>query len=1181
MQIQKLTQELAFAKSEMARLERTGQTAQDEKAELQHAAETSLKEKELALSNEARKRGQLEAQVKDLQRELQGTNAQLEKLARSREEETRSMAEQHQETYTAARQESLLLEQKLEDALKELEGSKRENDELFRSLEKAKHEGRTLEEEFKHLAEENTKLKETGKKLEEDLASFKSVNFECSLRLKQMDEEKKRADEQSKRAEKEKDELVEKFNGYGEQLQKSNAEALETLMAKQKTKRGKLQKKIVELKGVIGKLEDDLSQHKKMLADVKASYEGTITGLHEDMKRVKEEWEHKVYEQDLECQRKVAEEQSKHALQISQLQEEYQQMLDSKLAEIQADAQSQINKTKSNHIEMKTLFESKMQSIEKAYVPAAKHEETLEEERRRAKEELDRQLAAAREGYEKELSARLLAADGAKAREVEQLSQDYKQNIATLEEGLAKAKKTAEEMEDRAEKIGEEKEAAEEAYQQLEKEKKRLAEQVEVLGDRNEELEKENESAKSGKRETESAIKASKENAAVLLEKFEKANAAALKAGGECEALRQKLSEITEERNTEARKTKGLQSEKEALQDSVRRLEEDKRQLSSKLQQQIEEFTNESHNLHSTRMQMRQKESDKLEKEIRDHVATKNELAQAESKVRQQEEELSQLTAKLDETEKQVGQLEEELNTAKGQAYELETKNQLFEQELHSVGQQCRRLGETHSGMKSNIQKTVLDYVFGLKEAVQLLKGKLVGSIATVQKDLIQRLERAVLIQRKLEVTREKEMTASLQKEKEAIKAELQKTIESKESEYMEESLHVNNKYEVMIKEKNAEIKQFQGLCEELENKNKALFKELADLQGKVKLYQTERERAEQDNDRLRREAKATNDKLVSFRAEVKDQTTRLRVDAETAASVARQELDGKYKTQLAILQKEVEALKLDSGKELRGVLTDLASLRLQHQYETEQMIQGYEHGLGQADYTLKIEKEKAERIRQDNERLQQELESSKEEYKSELFQMETKMKQLNQSLMTDAEKYKKLRADRSDEVDRLNKKARELAAELSLKTEVIEELTKEKENQRAQLKELKLNVELQETQHDQKDTEYAKVLSKKEKEIDELHKLLSKSYNSANSSLDKVRMASRLDNDVRELAKKVKEASGIKLHKEHRAAVRGSVDTSKSSDENRNVRSPLTVSQLGGSPPNVELPMPPRAKYP
>jgi len=1172
--INKLEQDLTFTKSELSRLSKAISILQNEKSELQKMLQNEAKEKEIMKIEQQKEKSYFEEQIKKLNKDLQAANSQFEKIVRSTQDEAREITAQHQENYASIKRENMLLAQKLEDALKELQATRIENEDTYKAIERGKREYKLLEDEYKNLSNEIQKIKDSLKKSEEEAKNLKALNFECSLRMKQMEEEKKRAEEASKKAEKEKEELVEKFNTYGDQLQKSNTETMEAVLAKQKTKREKLQKKIVELKAIIGKLEEDVSQHKKIINDIKTTYERTINQLHEDMKRIKDEWEHKVYEQDLENQRKLAEEQSKTALQISQLQEEYQQALETKLAEIQADAQNQIQKTKSTHVEMKTIFEEKMKEMEKGFIPLSKHEEMLEEERKKGRENLQKEISLIKEEFDKEISNQLKEADSIRGKEIEQVTSMHKKINSELEEALQKTKKEYMETQEKLEQFESEKENLEESIHILEKEHKKLTSDLESALHKIADLETEVDNEKRTKRELEIQLKTTKENSNGLLEKYEKANNLNMKLGTELEALKHKVSDLEEEKETETRKNKGLQSEKDVLTEMVRRLEDDKKVLNGKLQKQIEDLTNESQSLHENTMQIRQRESEKLENEIKNHMTTKNLLIQAEGKVRELEDEISQISTKLKENEYKKAELEDLLGNMKSKNYEFETKIELMENELEKINQQYNSLMKAHENLKSNFQNKFIEIIYGLKEELQNLKGMALNQIAQLQKELCKKLERTILMEKKCEVQWEKKAQEKIQKEKDLLREELQKTIESKEKEYAENSMNVDSKYDVMIKEKNAEIKQFQGLCEEVENKNKTLLRDLTDLQNKIKSHEVEKQKLEKDNEKLRKEVRSNNEMLDNLKNEVKDKTSKLKVDAENAMVVAQNEIENKYKKQLSSLQKEVETLKIESGKELRTVLGDLGNLKLQYQYEAEQTAQSFDQSLGQIEYSLKLEKDKSEKYKNEAERLQSEIEQAKEEHKSELYQLETKMKHLNQSLMSDTEKYKKIKKEKSEEVDNLSKKIRELTAELTLKNEVITEMSNESQSQRQQLKELKMSLELQESNNEKKESDYAKLVSKKEKEIEDLHRLLSKSYHSASSSMDKVKLASKLESETRELAKKVKEASVMKSYKGMPPAIptsgiRGSVDTSKSSDESRNMKSPLSMSHLMGASPN------------
>lgn len=49
---------------------------------------------------------------------------------------------------------------------------------------------------------------------------------------------------------------------------------------------------------------------------MKKHYESTVQMMREDMRRIKDEWEKKLVEEQLECQRQLLELQAKHSLNI-------------------------------------------------------------------------------------------------------------------------------------------------------------------------------------------------------------------------------------------------------------------------------------------------------------------------------------------------------------------------------------------------------------------------------------------------------------------------------------------------------------------------------------------------------------------------------------------------------------------------------------------------------------------------------------------------------------------------------------------------------------------------------------------------------------------------------------------------------------------------------------------------
>lgn len=76
---------------------------------------------------------------------------------------------------------------------------------------------------------------------------------------------------------------------------------------------------------------------REQLEKLRQQYELASKGVKEDMRRVKEEWEKRLHEEQLECQRQILELQAKHGIHIGNLQLEYQSLMDQKLDMLQRE----------------------------------------------------------------------------------------------------------------------------------------------------------------------------------------------------------------------------------------------------------------------------------------------------------------------------------------------------------------------------------------------------------------------------------------------------------------------------------------------------------------------------------------------------------------------------------------------------------------------------------------------------------------------------------------------------------------------------------------------------------------------------------------------------------------------------------------------------------------------------
>lgn len=172
-------------------------------------------------------------------------------------------------------------------------------------------------------------LKETDiKNSLTDCNQYQAANFELILQIKALKEDLDQTLKSKETIEQAKADLLEKFNAFGEQQQQNFDVQTEDLKVKQKVKRQKMAEKIIEQKERLEEFEVIIIEQKEGMDEMKEAYETIIGQLQSDIKLVNESWIQKTSDLELEGQKKTAEMQSKHSLNITQLQQEFQNLLD-------------------------------------------------------------------------------------------------------------------------------------------------------------------------------------------------------------------------------------------------------------------------------------------------------------------------------------------------------------------------------------------------------------------------------------------------------------------------------------------------------------------------------------------------------------------------------------------------------------------------------------------------------------------------------------------------------------------------------------------------------------------------------------------------------------------------------------------------------------------------------------
>ena len=1102
--IQKLSHEFSLCRNEVSKLEKVLQRLQSEREEFR-----ILFEKEKRKNNTLDSR-LLEEQIDKLQRELAEANIRFETLMNTTKSEAREISLKHRDECEQLKQQLVNSHSKVEEATREINSLKKEYREAKSLTGMLKDKLIELENEHKEMLKDYSSLKNSIKDKEE-----------C-IRLKEANYVK--LEEAIKKSEKEKQELMDRYDAYNKELSQYNDEAIVKAVKGEKLKRQQLREKVEELNKVIKNLEINLDNHKKFIPDIRQQYEVRIAALNTEITRLKEDTIQKLHEKDMEVQRRITEEQARSAMEIEKLNEECQVKLDTKIAKLEANAQNQLAKAKSSHVEMASILEEKVENMEKTFIPLKKYEENIEEERKKAKELVNREVTLLKEYHEKEIEAKLMNIEASKEIEIEKLTTHYTQKISLLERDISKYKESLKLMEAEILREKAKRNEIEEEKNVLIKEKKKLLKQCEEAISKANECESELKSERHQYQEAKNILKNAKTDSLSLGERYEKLSTNANKLNSEIESLKQKLFTAQEEKEKDGRRLRVSQSENDELQNTIKKVNEEKKQLNARLQRQVNELTSEIQNLHSTNMQIRQKENEKYEKEVKSHTDTKNNLMQAEYKVGELEEEVKELKSTLKKDKEAKLNLEDELKDLKENIKNMQNKLKVEEKEYKKILQQLKETNRIHRLLREKTMNEVLNYSLVIKGQLGVLREKVKEKIAELKKNLNKKMKVLLAIKGELDISLIKKTESTINKKEKQLRAELEKRLVDTENTYEKQSMSVVDRHGIEMKEKEAEIVQLRRICNELEEKNKLLTKQLNSTQANLNEHQELKERLMSENETLKNKVNTNNEELINLRSETQARTIKLKENAENSITLIKQEVDTKYKQQLVFLSKEIQSLKLNSSQQLLELLENISALRNQYQYELDQIIQVHNNQLVGADYLLKLERGKINQHTMEIEKLQEEIDSLKDIHKQRLHDYE--------------DKDKKWKIEKDAEIGLLNKKLNDVMNELEEKIKILEEINKELEFKQKEVRNLKGDLEQQDYIQKQKELEYTNTIFMKEKEIEDLHKMMSRFYNinrsSVHKSLNKSQASFKRENRVNELVKSAnKIQTELKLHRE------------------------------------------------
>ena len=103
------------------------------------------------------------------------------------------------------------------------------------------------------------------------------------------------------------------------------------------------------------------------------------------MRRIKEQWERRLADEELEHQRGLVALQSQHALQLQSVKAECQQAFDQQVSQAARELQAENDRLRRESEELRQTLNAKLAALERERLPVARHEELLSQELQKAR----------------------------------------------------------------------------------------------------------------------------------------------------------------------------------------------------------------------------------------------------------------------------------------------------------------------------------------------------------------------------------------------------------------------------------------------------------------------------------------------------------------------------------------------------------------------------------------------------------------------------------------------------------------------------------------------------------------------------------------------------------------------------------------------------------------------------
>ncbi|CAG9314454.1 unnamed protein product [Blepharisma stoltei] len=1072
--------------------------------------ETMLKERDQTIENLHKELLELKAQITASEQEkqrLKSEEIKAKQLEREMNEARSKMAAMRIEFEEAVKRKDKEWQQKSEDVNNSRILSKKVEDQLFESEARIHRLTLNLEELNSYYEKEKNKtqlLENENGSLKKEIFELREQAFsrnrwdqgESNRQVQKISEEYERIRNYCQQLEAERDQILSdrgKMELIIQAEQKASHEVLDQLQKKYKTRAKHFKKKIIEQKNTIENLEQQLASYKKVSEEQRKDLEKKRGEVKDDLKKVKEEWEKRCHEILLESQRKEAELQNRHQMQLSSIQSQWQQAMEQRITELQQDIQT--NRAKSIENDARILIEAKIAELEAEYVPKKKFEEVLKEKEKMIKElQQLKQLETTINAYKEESQNRLQENQA----ELEKL---YKIK-QILEEQLDTEKETKEELIMEIQKI-------KEYYEDEERSKKGVLQKLDAAFEKIGKLEGMCEEEKRKRVQIESEEEAMKRIVEDYKQRLQEQEEQLSTAQQRYEnRIKQNTESLEDELEKERSKAKTLSRELQTLKDDLEYIQQEKAEVQ-------QNFTTIKFQLDESKRN-RFEESSKFEEESARHMETRSKLLQSEGRNKH-------LCSELEGYEKKVSDLKEALRSNETEMMKLKNKLYEYDNELSCTDNEKRLiqkqlgLAEAESAeLKERCKNLLKGKLKVLRSDLKALKNFHNNEAQMLRKDINSSIQD--LLFRFMEATNfmRKKMDTKVQEVSEEINRQWSQKMQEMEDSISKQSTMSIQQYQEKCAIQEKQLEAVRNAAQLLKKDQKNMIDELERMRKRNFELQENVNKLERDNSQLDSLLKKNSEAFDKLQVEVKQETSKLKQAGDIALDKTKRDLLTKHESELKQALKSLEEAKKDKNETERKFEEQIKTIENLRETELTQLKKRYQDLLDQAYSDLETERDQNLKLKQKFRQVEDETHYLEKEHLNSIQEFELKLTQLERQMKSELDKTASSTIQKASDVERLSQKLREAAKEIEARDEERQENLKEKEKIRAKLQELESKMELQ-------GKNFQTQLSIKEKEIESLRNMLSKSYS---ESMDQVKRARELDRETQELTRQVRKGT-------------------------------------------------------